>query len=136
MIDRCENTNNDHFLNYGGRGISVCSRWRHGENGKSGYECFVENMGLRPDPKLTLDRRDNNGNYEPGNCRWVTRTEQYRNRRPLRKHAALDNLIHKMSIWIQRLRAAETIDAVQAYLDQVSLELDRARPPSNRKAAS
>lgn len=74
MISRCYNPENDRFSDYGGRGISVCSRWMDFEN-------FLEDMGVRPDG-TSIDRYPNNdGNYEPGNCRWATVTEQQRNMR-------------------------------------------------------
>lgn len=81
MIKRCENPNHVAYKNYGGRGISVCERWRYGEAGKTGFECFLEDMGTRPSPDLTVDRENNDGNYEPGNCRWATWSQQVRNRR-------------------------------------------------------
>lgn len=71
MISRCENVKNKSFLNYGGRGISVCSSWKKFEN-------FIKDMGKKPE-NLTLDRIDNDGNYEPNNCRWATRKQQSRN---------------------------------------------------------
>lgn len=75
MRARCENPNITHYADYGGRGITVCERWQKFEN-------FFADMGLRPSPKHTLDRYpNNNGNYEPGNCRWATMLEQQRNRR-------------------------------------------------------
>jgi hypothetical protein len=81
MWARCENPNNKDFRRYGARGITVCQRWRKGENGKSPYECFIEDMGRRPSPELSIDRIDNDGNYEPGNCRWATPKQQQLNRR-------------------------------------------------------
>jgi hypothetical protein len=80
MINRCYRENLPSYKNYGGRGITVCARWRFGENGKSGVECFYEDVGERPEG-LTLDRKNNNGNYEPDNCRWATYQDQRRNRR-------------------------------------------------------
>ncbi len=83
LISRCVNPRNARFSDYGGRGISVCDRWLHGENGKPGFECFLDDMGPRPDG-MTIDRSDNDGNYEPGNCRWATPVMQMANRRNTR----------------------------------------------------
>ena len=59
---------------YGGRGIVVCQRWRES------FENFIADMGI-PEPHLSIDRKDVNGNYEPGNCRWATALEQSQNKR-------------------------------------------------------
>ena len=72
MVYRCTNSNATHYYRYGGRGITVCDSWRDFVN-------FYRDMGDRP-KKLTLDRIDNNGNYEPGNCRWVTHAVNCQNR--------------------------------------------------------
>lgn len=80
MVARCHLPATNSYANYGARGISVCDRWRYGENGKHGFELFISDMGKRPDG-LTLDRINNDGNYEPDNCRWATAKEQGRNRR-------------------------------------------------------
>lgn len=73
MKDRCLNSNNTFFHCYGGRGITVCERWMRFEN-------FLADMGERPEG-LSIGRIDNNGNYEPGNCRWETAEQQSNNTR-------------------------------------------------------
>jgi len=73
LRDRCHNSNHLYYYLYGGRGISVCERWNSFVN-------FLEDMGERP-AGMEIDRINNEGNYEPGNCRWATHSENIRNRR-------------------------------------------------------
>lgn len=81
MKRRCLNPNRRGYENYGGRGITVCDRWVSGEDGKGGFECFLEDMGPRPSTAHQIDRRDNDGPYCKGNCRWVRKSAQNYNKR-------------------------------------------------------
>jgi hypothetical protein len=75
MLTRCSNKNHPQFDDYGGRGIKVCARWRNS------FQAFIDDMGRRPDKKLTLDRENNDGDYTPDNCHWVTRQRNQSNMR-------------------------------------------------------
>jgi hypothetical protein len=79
MIQRCTNPKAKKWARYGGRGIRVCERWRND------FAAFVADLAPKPSPGHSLDRKDNDGNYEPGNVRWATAHEQRINQRPRRK---------------------------------------------------
>ena len=79
MIQRCTNPNKKAFKHYGARGISVCERWRT-------FASFAADMGPRPSTVRSLERIDNDGNYEPANCQWATGTQQRLNQRKRKPH--------------------------------------------------
>lgn len=93
MKQRCSNPKSSHYGDYGGRGISVCERWIYS------YKNFLEDMGRAPSKFHSIDRINVDGNYEPGNCKWSTQTEQVHNQR-----ARKDNTTGIQGVtWIERL---------------------------------
>lgn len=95
MKARCENSNQDRFLDYGGRGIQVCLAWRD-------FVVFRDwALANGYDDNLTLDRKDNNGNYEPDNCRWITSVEQQQNKRNSSK-IEINGIVDSFVGWSKR----------------------------------
>ena len=91
MLDRCSNPKNMSFKDYGARGISVCERWKTGAGGRLGFECFTADMGERP-AGWTIERVQGDGNYEPGNCVWLPKGDQSKNRRGVKLVRIGDNV--------------------------------------------
>jgi hypothetical protein len=94
MIQRCTNPKNSNYKDYGARGIAVCARWLD-------FSAFLSDVGPRPSPLHTLERINNNGKYEPGNCRWATRKEQARNTRTSRRLTAMGKTL-TVAEWAER----------------------------------
>jgi hypothetical protein len=104
MIRRCTDPSNAAYARYGGRGISVCDRWL------ASCQAFIDDIGPRP-KGTTLDRIDNNGNYEPGNCRWATFKEQARNTRSCRM-IEIDGVSRSLSEWVERMASPVNYNTV------------------------
>lgn len=122
---RCFNPNFKHYPAYGGRGITVCERWR------KSFPAFVQDMGPRPDG-FTIERIDVNGDYEPGNCRWASRKEQMLNQRNTRK-VTIDGVTYTAAILseisglktdtiMERAKHCDTLDEILDPKKRVFLE--------------
>lgn len=107
MKERCLNPRNIGWKNYGGRGIKVCDRWMSFEN-------FLADMGPRPE-RMTIERKDSNGNYEPENCCWASTEEQANNRSTNRKLTAFGET-KSASMWAADARCGVTYDGLMKRL--------------------
>lgn len=97
MITRCVNPKCSGYKHYGGRGIKVCSRWLQS------FDNFLEDIGERPSPAHSIDRKDNDGDYEPSNCRWATRVEQAQNKGDYNRWFELNGERMVMADWADRV---------------------------------
>ncbi|MDR6555431.1 AP2 domain-containing protein [Paenibacillus qinlingensis] len=99
MIQRCTNPKYTSYIDYGGRGITVCKRWED-------FETFFEDMGKKPTSNHSLDRTNVDGNYEPNNCKWATLEEQARNKRFIRNKTGYRGVYYhrKKRIWQASIR--------------------------------
>lgn len=105
MIQRCTDPNAISYKNYGRRGVRVCDRWLKSFNN------FFEDMGPKPTPKHTLDRKDNNKGYSPDNCKWATRLEQSINKRLSKQNKSGHSGVvwnKKLSKWVARIAVNKT----------------------------
>lgn len=93
MKTRCTYPSHLSYKDYGGRGIKVCWRWLNS------YENFLADMGPRPGPGYSIERKNNDGNYEPDNCKWATRKEQRANQRPRYPLHSLGDRAQTLSAW-------------------------------------
>lgn len=133
MIDRCDNPLSKDFCNYGLRGIDICDTWRRD------FWSFVSDMGERP-MGLTIERINNNGNYEPGNCRWATRGDQASNRRSSRIITAMGETLSltqwasKCGVWESGLRYRLDVlgqspeEAVRSAIQMKATLITKGRP--------
>lgn len=113
MKERCCNTKNKDFPDYGGRGITVCARWLNS------FENFFSDMGLKPSPDHSLDRVNVNGPYSPDNCRWATKLEQAQNKRPRPAWRTEYNLL---AVESNTLR--DRIDELEALCTNLAIRLN------------
>ncbi len=124
MIQRCHNPNNSKYPGWGGRGISVCKSWRDFRN-------FFADMGSRPTPKHTIERKQNNGNYEPENCVWATKKEQGRNKR--NNHLiSFNGDTLPLSAWAERIGLSESSLRCRLYREKWTTERALTTPPFYR----
>lgn len=95
LKSRCLNKSHRVYSDYGGRGITVCERWNK-------FSAFMEDMGLRPTPRHTIERIDNDGPYSKENCRWATYKDQQRNKRSTR-FVMLNGVSKSLAAWVDEL---------------------------------
>jgi hypothetical protein len=124
MRQRCLNPNDSQYHYYGGRGIKVCERW-------ASFEAFFADVGPRPSPKHSIDRINNNGDYEPGNVRWATVSQQQRNTRA-RKRVTFRGESLLIVEWAERLGLSQHLIYRRIWIAGWSVEDALTIPPLRR----
>jgi hypothetical protein len=129
MLGRCYNPNLDAFKHYGGRGITVCDRWRHN------YHNFLADMGRRPGKEFSLDRKNNDLGYSPDNCKWSTKSEQSQNRRVANRITAFGET-RCLSKWARDLGIRQSTLHRRIYIYGWSVEKALSNPVRKIKRAA
>ncbi len=124
MIRRCTYPSMERFPIYGGRGITICNQWRNS------FETFLKDMGRAPSNKHSLDRIDNNGNYEPDNCRWATNSEQIKNSRKARL-ITYNGKTQNLCDWVKETGIKRT--TIQMRIDVQGWSIEKALTTPVRK---
>lgn len=119
MKTRCFKDNSKDYVNYGGRGIGVCKRWLFGSDKENGFLCFLRDMGKKPIKSYSIDRIDNDGHYEPKNCRWVSAATQCANQRK-RRSSLIKKSLNDDSIFIS-FKDYKTAGMLKNYNNQERL---------------
>lgn len=121
MKSRCHNQNTIHYADYGGRGIKVCDRW------KNSFENFFFDMGCKPDG-MTIDRINNDGDYDPKNCKWASRLDQSNNKRNNRI-ITINGESMTLSQWSKKCKVGES--TIRKRLSYGKTDFDLIKPTGN-----
>ena len=135
LKQRCMNASNNGYFRYGGRGISVCNRWIHGDGARSAFECFIDDMGKRPSSRHSIERKDNDGPYDKENCVWATATEQANNRRSNRfiTHDGCTRTLKEWAVYCGVSPAAISDRLRKGWNIDKALEIPFSRPKARRR---
>lgn len=123
MVARCTRPSNPAFSHYQKRGIGICQRWLSGENGKTGFECFLDDMGVRPSAEHTIERINNDAGYSPENCVWATKPEQAKNRKTTTLYEFRGQRLHLREI---AEATGLTYDCLRWRISRCGMSLDEA----------
>lgn len=127
MKARCHQPNSAGFKKYGAKGIQVCQRWRES------FEAFISDMGRKPSPNHSIDRINNDGDYEPGNCRWATKVEQMNNMSTNRL-ISYDGRVQTLAQWSRE--SGVDADIISLRITQFKWDVKRAIFTPERVASS